>query len=235
MFFLSNAKLGRKKSQLGVRSLSLANTGISGSFNLLKYHCYLLMRRWFCQSATPVRILNSMPQPYAVCFAGVPGSSKSIVAHHLSCEFGLPIFSTDNIRFEVKEDMRVPDINIPTALAEYDTRVAERRRYFLSKNSPIILDGSVDRRWNGIRQELLEARYDWFVINMELSHDFLIDLFTATSRYHTIGELDVYLKQHHEFIREFKDVVQVTITDATFPDRLTVAAEALRQWLSGRE
>jgi dephospho-CoA kinase len=44
-----------------------------------------------------------MAQSFVIVFAGVPGSSKSIVAYYLSETYSLPIFSTDNIRFEVKE------------------------------------------------------------------------------------------------------------------------------------
>src|SRR5581483_2947119 len=168
-----------------------------------------------------------MPKPFAVVFAGVPGSSKSIVAYYLSGEFNLPMFSTDNIRYEVKEDLRVDNINLPHALAEYEKRQAERRLWLLKKGNPLIIDGSVDRHWAAYKQQLKAAGYDWFLINMELSEAFITELFRLTARPKSIEQLPSYLRQHEAFVRQFKNDIMLEITDATFPDRLKIVADGL--------
>lgn len=156
------------------------------------------------------------------------------MAHHLSCAFGLPIFSNDNIRYEVREDLRARDINEPAALEEYNRRVIERRDYFLGLNQSLIIDGSVDRHWRPLCQDLDSFGYDIFLINMELSRRFLVDLYTDTGRIEAINELDAYLEQHQKFLQQYSDRVNVSITDETFPKRLQVASQALSAWLTKR-
>src|SRR5438132_235488 len=106
-----------------------------------------------------------MERAYSVIFAGVPGSSKSSVAYYLSGEFNLPVLSNDSVRYEVKEDLLVErlkikedmlfdNINHPMALNEYERRIKQRRQRLLDKGSSFILDGSVDRRWPEVKQEL---------------------------------------------------------------------------------
>jgi predicted kinase len=175
-----------------------------------------------------------MNKPYAVIFSGVPGSSKSIIAYYLSGEFGLPIFNSDNIRFEVREDMLLEDINISEALQEYERRSRMRRRSILSHGKPFILDGSMDRRWAEAKDELREFGYDWFLINMELSRGFLLNLYNCTGRHKAAKELDAYLKQHEDFMARFGGEISVQVTDDTFSKRCEIAAEALKKWLYER-
>ncbi|MEX1995712.1 MAG: hypothetical protein WD887_02965, partial [Candidatus Saccharimonadales bacterium] len=80
-------------------------------------------------------------KPYAVVFAGVPGSSKTIISNYLSGKFGLPVFNNDQLRNEVKEDMLADNINIPAVLAEFERRQTQRRLEVLATGRPIIFDG----------------------------------------------------------------------------------------------
>lgn len=177
-----------------------------------------------------------MGRLFAVVFAGVPGSSKSIVANYLSITFGLPIFNTDNIRYEVKEDLRVDDINIPKALDEYHKREEVRRTELLKSGKSFIFDGSVDRCWPELKKQLEEFGYRWFMVDMELSETFLRQLFGATSRKRFAAEeLDTYLKQHEAFMQKYRDDISLQITDETFQNRLELAATDLRAFLSAHE
>lgn len=176
-----------------------------------------------------------MSKPYAVVFAGVPGSSKSIVAHYLSETFGLPIFSNDNLRYEVREDLKTDNINQPRVLAEYEKRLKQRRQALLATKRPVILDGSVDRRWAETKQQLQTAGYDRFLINMELSKKFITELFSHTARPKSIKQLPAYLQQHRDFVKQFKDDISLQITDETFPDRLQIAADGLQKFIDGQQ
>lgn len=183
-----------------------------------------------------------MTKPFAVVFAGVPGSSKTIIASFLSGSFGLPIFSNDTLRHEVKEDMLVNNlvlkddllqrgINAPVALAEYERRLKERHSELLSTGRSIIFDGSVDRTWRGRRQRLEDHGYLHYMISVELSKAFLENLYSATGRASSIAQLDRYFAQHRLFLEEYDDDVSLQITDENFRDRLNVAANGLREFL----
>ncbi len=171
-----------------------------------------------------------MLKPYIITFAGVPGSSKSIVAYYLSIAFSLPIFSTDNIRYEVKEDLLASDINQPHALKEYEHRQTTRFQKILKSKQSFIRDGSVDRRWQEVKEKLLASGYSWCLIDMELSRDFLINLYGKTNRVWAIEELDTYMTQHNDFMKKYSKDITVKITDQLFKERNLVAEAAVRKF-----
>jgi shikimate kinase len=172
-----------------------------------------------------------MSKPYVIVFAGVPGSSKSIIAYYLSITFSLPIFSTDNIRNEVKEDLLVSNINEPEALKEFNSRQAKRFQEILGRKQNFIRDGSVDRHWQEIKEQLASAGYSWCLIDMELSRDFMTNLYSKTDRLRAVEELDAYLAQHTDFMRKYTSDVTVKITDQLFKDRNSIAEVAVRKFL----
>ena len=175
-----------------------------------------------------------MLEPYCVTFAGVPGSSKSIVAHYLSERFGLPIFSTDNLRFEVREDVLADDINAPGVLDEYQRRADERFGWLLDRQASLIRDGSVDRTWAELKARLMAAGYRWYVIDMELSAAFLENLYMKTGRAWAVDELPIYLGQHETFLAEFSGGIGLRITDEVFKGRRAAAETGLRAFLGDK-
>lgn len=176
-----------------------------------------------------------MEKPYAVVFAGMPGTSKTPIAHYLSCEFGLPILSTDQIRFEVREDLRIDDINKLGGIEEYQRRLQERYNRLMSTRTSFIFDGSMDRRWAERKQRFLQSGYDWFMISMELTKPFLAGFYGATGRASWADKnLDYYLGQHNEFMAEHSADINLQIDDNNFADRLKIAAEGLKRFLVSR-
>lgn len=173
-------------------------------------------------------------KPFAVVFAGTPGTSKSIIAFYLSQNFDLPIFNNDNLRFEVREDLLADSINIPHVLKEYNRRFAERHKQILDRGRPIIFDGSVDRQWRQLKQQLIDAGYEYFMIDMELSEDFQRNLFAKTGRHKAIDELKHYMAQHRDFLRHYEPDISLKITDETFARRLKLSAAGLQEFLSGQ-
>ena len=176
-----------------------------------------------------------MNKPYVVVFAGIPGTSKTPIAHYLSCRFELPIFSTDQLRYEVREDLLADDINLPDALEEFDKRRGERLGEILSAKTSFICDGSMDRRWQGFKKELESAGYDWFMINLELSRQFLTKLYDATGRGDFAKNLmEHYLQQHRDFLEKFSSDITLKVDDKIFAERLATASRALENWLEAR-
>jgi len=176
-----------------------------------------------------------MTKPYAVVFAGVPGSSKTIISNYLSVKFNLPVFNNDQLRFEVKEDLRAANINIPEVLAEYERRYKERFEELLSTGNPILLDGSVDRRWAQTKNQLMVAGYAWYMIDMELSEAFLEKFFVATGRPKFLDQLPRYIKEHDQFMQKYSDDVGLQITDELFLKRLQIAADGLTKFIDSLE
>jgi len=185
-------------------------------------------------------------KPYAVVFSGVPGTSKSITAQAISCEFQIPILSNDTVRFEVKEDLRVKHLSIKEdlefasvnqngALVEYDRRIKERRLEILDRGIPIVLDGSVDRTWETVKNDLMVNNYDWFMVDMELTRQFMEDLYRGTGREAFIDQLDSYFEDHRIFIEHHQADISVEITDDLFLDRRKVAIDGLHRFLEQRQ
>lgn len=183
---------------------------------------------------------------FAVVFAGVPGTSKSSVADYLSWNFDIGILRSDSVRFEVKEDLRIENLSIGEdldfstpnrngALEEYERRLKERRHTILALGKLIILDGSMDRKWADIKDELHHYGYDWFMINMELSRKFLVDLYIGTGRESFIPQLDGYLRDHAKFLENFSQDVSLEINDKNFMSRLQIASSGLQNYISAME
>ena len=175
-----------------------------------------------------------MNKPFCVTFAGMQGTSKSIVSHYLSERFGLALFSNDNVRFEVKEDMRVDNINIPEALAEFQRRHDARLHWLTDNKRNFILDGSVDRSWGKLKERLESAGYRWLLIDMELSVNFVKDLYAKTNRSDAIQEMPRYARDHEAFMAEFAGDISLQITDDTFLSRKELAEEALRSFIGDK-
>lgn len=168
-----------------------------------------------------------MRERYCIAFAGVPGSSKTPIAHYLSEQFGLPIFCSDAIRTEVKEDKGWFDI------PEFDRRRTARLRDLVSCGRSFIHDGSLDRQWDTFKAELSRSGYEEFAISIDLSRRFLENLYTAKG--YVTEEIDQYLADHEQFLNNYNRAIGLHITDKDFSDRLQLAAEAVKKWLTKEE
>jgi hypothetical protein len=172
-----------------------------------------------------------MSKKFVICFAGVPGSSKSTIINHLSTQFNLPVFSNDQLRYEVMADLGVDDINIPLALETYNRRVKELRNEILALGNSFIFDCSVDRRWPVIKEELIQSGYSWFVISHDFTVSFVNKLQDATGRHWSVEDLNVYDKQHQEFLANYTKDVSLHLHDSDFSDRVGICLEAVKTYL----
>lgn len=174
-----------------------------------------------------------MNKPYAVVFAGVPGSSKTIISNYLSVKYNLPVFNNDQLRFEVKEDMMTDNINRPDVLERYERVYIERFEELLRTGNSMILDGSIDRRWVQTKQQLQAHGYSWFMISIDLSKEFLDKFFIATGRPKFLDKLPKYIQDHNAFLEKYSSEVSLHITDDTFKNRIHLAANNLKKFLAG--
>jgi hypothetical protein len=166
---------------------------------------------------------------FGVFFAGAVGSSKTPMAHYLSCKFNLPIFSNDAVRTEVAEDLSAPD------QTEYEKRRDKRLAEILEKGYSFIYDASIDRQWGNKHRLLQDRNYKWFIVSLDLSKDFLLKLYKVKG-YGDISSdgMERLISDHDNFLRNFGQEVNARITDQNFHDRLEVSAKALARWLKNK-
>jgi hypothetical protein len=163
-----------------------------------------------------------------VCFAGAIGSSKTPIAHYLSLKFGLPIHNNDVVRTEVVEDFG--ELKEAEYLKRRDQRVGE----FIQGGRPFILDASVDRSWPDLKKALAEHGFDFFMISMDLSHEFLDSLHELKEYNRSRKVLDKYVADHESFLVEYATDIALHISESGFPNRLEMSRQALEGWLNSR-
>lgn len=162
---------------------------------------------------------------FCVTFAGAVGSSKTPIAHYLSCAFCLPILSNDAIRTEVKEDLgRLEE-------GEYEKRRNTRLANLVASGTSFIYDASVDRGWAKLKEKIEEAGYAWFIVSMDLSKELLARLQSTKQYDDALTYLERSIADHEAFLERHGVDVALHISDATFGDRTELSGKALRQWL----
>lgn len=166
-----------------------------------------------------------MKTKYCILFAGVPGSSKSPMAHHLSWNLGLPFFNNDVLRTEVKEDL------LEFNQTEYERRRDERIKTLVIHGQPFIYDASIDRAWEDRGRYLDEAGYEYFIISLDLSSELLNKIYEAKG-YREFAELELRQPEHDAFLQKYGYLVNLHITDKEFPQRLNMSLDAVRNWLN---
>ncbi len=166
-----------------------------------------------------------MNNPFCITFAGVVGSSKTPIAHHLGWNLGLPIFNNDTLRTEVQEDLLRFDQE------EYLHRRNDRSKALLHTGMPFIYDASVDREWGRLAEWLAEDNYRHFIISLDLSRE-LLDKIYAAKGYTEGYRLNELMAQHAQFLEEYGNTTGLHITDAEFSRRLDVSLQAVKAWIA---
>jgi len=166
---------------------------------------------------------------FCLLFAGVPGCSKTPTAIYLSLKFSLPVFNNDAIRTEVKEDKGFFHEE------EFLKRRNERLKEALEKGNSFILDASVDRRWQEVKEKLLFYGYDYCLISFNLGKDFLIQLYKAKKYADFFKDLDKLFADHENFLQYYQGDVYLNLTETDFPQRLTLAYQAVGRFLKEKQ
>lgn len=163
---------------------------------------------------------------FCLTFAGAVGSSKTPIANHLSYTFDLPIFEHDSIRKEVTEDL------LEFNQEEFIKRREERAKKIVESGISFIFDASVDRLWDTFSKRLSDHGYNWFIISMDLSKEFLTKLYKVKGYYESLKELDRLFKEHEDFLANHAQDINVHITDENFSDRLKICENEFKKWLT---
>ncbi|MFA5024951.1 MAG: hypothetical protein WC503_00390 [Candidatus Shapirobacteria bacterium] len=162
---------------------------------------------------------------YIITFAGPPGSSKTPLANYLSEKFNLPVFNNDSIRTEVTEDLLKFDEK------EFRKRSLNRLAALFKTGNSFILDASIDRQWKSYQEEILKSGYKVFIISLDLSQEFLIKLYKAKNYFKTFIDIDKFFAEHQLFLSNYLSIVNLSINDSNFINRLSLSEECLTIWL----
>lgn len=161
-----------------------------------------------------------------ILFACPMWSSKFAIAHHISWNLNLPIFSRDAIRNEVKEDLGLWDAQ------EFESRYDPRFQELLDSKIDFILDSSIDRKYDEYMDMFKE--YDTFIISIDISKGHLEKMVEAKEYTTGVGSrLDKNYEDHQKFLEEHGDDIDLHITDENFKDRLNLTLDKVEKWLYG--
>jgi predicted kinase len=167
-----------------------------------------------------------MSSPFLITFAGMVGTGKSTLAHHLSWNLKLPIFSTDSVRSQVAQDLGRFDPN------EYLLRRDQSLTQLIRAKTNFILDASVDREWQHYHQQLAQSGYRAFIISLDYNPKKIRELYQAGHYTNGLDNFDKYHTDHQQFLAAFSTVVNLSLTNADFPQRLPITLKACQQWLT---
>jgi hypothetical protein len=163
-------------------------------------------------------------KPVVITFAGVVGTSKTPIAHYLSCGLDLPILSNDSIRTEVKEDLGT------VSEEEYSRRRDERVNALTKEGRSFIYDASIDRRYAELEKQKEKYNFDIFIISLDLSKSFILELYKRKN-YDRVDRVDELMRDHQNFLENYRSRVSLSITDETFPKRLELSLYSVKAYL----
>ncbi len=162
---------------------------------------------------------------FIVTFAGPVGSSKTPIAHYLSCNFNLPIYNNDVVRIEVVEDFL--SFNKEGHKKRRDSRIKK----IINSGNSFILDASIDREWENYMDDINKSGYKVFIISLDLSKELLLKLYKAKQYNEVVGKVNKFIEDHNNFLKKFGSSVSLHITDQNFSKRLKISSEKLKEWL----
>lgn len=162
---------------------------------------------------------------FCILFSGAVGSSKTPIANYLSYKLNLPVFNHDAIRTEVLEDLSVFNED------EFIYRRDKRGQEILLSGISFIYDASIDREWKRLKPRLQEAGYQYYIISLDLSLNFLTKLYTIKHYDESLARIDDLIFDHQNFLKEYNEEINLRIDDSTFYDRLKISYDAVSQIL----
>ena len=169
-----------------------------------------------------------MPRPYCITFAAPVGAGKSQIAHYLSWNLGLGIFSNDTIRNEIQAEHTESLDHNPD---EYFRRRDERIRAALELGRSFIYDASVDRRWEEYAPVADEAGFDIVVISLDWSRDHWNAMIKHKGYDPQSAQCGTWFAQHEDFVSKHDKTISLSLRDEQFSERLEYTLKHIRALL----
>ncbi len=161
-----------------------------------------------------------------ITFAGAVGCSKTPITNYLSTKLNLPVFNNDAVRSEVIEDLGKFDAE------EHLERRNKRIKDIMESGVSFICDVSVDREWKTFKKQLTINGYQFFIISIDLSKDFLTQLYKTKGYFEFLEQIDELVSDHEKFLEESKSDIGFHIKEDDFIKRCQISYEKSKQWLN---
>jgi len=171
---------------------------------------------------------NPLKKPICIAFAGMVGTSKTPIATFLSWNLALPIFSNDAIRSEIHEDTRSKILDQELFVRTRDDRLKK----IVNNRTDFILDASVDRKWKNVKQLLSDSDYKWFVISVDLTKQFVRELYQYKEYANTMSQIDKLYTEHDEFLKSYSNDVTLTINNNNFSNRMEICLSEVKKFIN---
>jgi hypothetical protein len=102
----------------------------------------------------------------------------------------------------------------------------------LNKGQSFILDASIDREWINLRESVTKEDYQFFIISLDISKNFLIKLYKAKHYEESLSKIDELYNDHEEFLINYINDIALHITDRTFKQRLGLSENKFKEFLN---
>jgi predicted kinase len=168
-------------------------------------------------------------RPVCITFAGPAGCGKSPVAHYLSWHLGIGIFANDEIRRAVREDTLLTEVDSEAYFTERDRQLAQ----LMKLGRDVVLDVSVDRRWEHVKSLVLNGGYRIFVISFDLTHEFLDRLCEAKG--YNKDDNGRWQADHKSFLEQWGSDVDFVIDSQNYKQRNELALKVVQDWIALRK
>jgi len=172
---------------------------------------------------------NISMKPLVIFMAGSTAAGKTQMAHYLSEEFSLPIFSTDSIRYDTKVDK--DEININEIVEDFHAARKTRGDAMFERGKSFICDGSVDRDWDDRKKAAEEAGFDWLLIDFDLSRERIMKNRKLFDRIENDELFDRWIAEHQKFHETSDQDAQLHITDDNYGHRYQLAEKLVKKAL----
>lgn len=128
------------------------------------------------------------------------------------------------MRTETQEDIGFLDADV------YIQKRDERLKNILSDKTNFIYDASVDREWSKKAEWINNYDYQVFIISIDFSLNKLKQIYKYKA-YNEIDNLERAWQDHQDFLAKHSNIVNLSLTDDDFDNRLDKCLVAVKNWL----
>ena len=165
-------------------------------------------------------------KPFVIFFAGSTAAGKTEMAYYLSEQFGLPVFSTDAVRRDAKVKKDVVDIH--DAMDLFESERDARCKAMFEKGESFIYDGSVDRKWAGLKKLAEEHSFNWLLVDFDLSTERIMKNKKMFDHIEPDSMFDKWIADHKQFHENHDQNAHLRITDNNYSQRYELASELVK-------
>jgi predicted kinase len=167
-------------------------------------------------------------KPFVICFSGTPGMGKSYIAKILETKYKAVRINTDDIRVFIRSLYTNLDNNEKEPLL--NNYLIYFMKHYKHQNQLIILDASIDRRYNLIFSLCEKFSIPYVIIRLEVPYNEVVERITEREggdKKHYLPHLPKWYEDYEEFgkTHHCHYLLNNTIKNAPIPEELFAMLE----------